>query len=105
MVCLDLSLALQLIFLQPSFVCVASAVVDGGAVVKVFVSLPRIIPCATRVETMSAEVVIEYNEGITGSHFVVGGIDRMMIPLQVSSDIVEVLKLSTAAFRVRSNLI
>jgi hypothetical protein len=54
----------------------------------VVASLPRmIISWASRVETISADVVIEYNEGITGSHFGVGGIDLMMIPLQVSSDI------------------
>jgi len=54
---------------------------------------------------MSADVVIEYSEGITGSQFAVGGIDLIIIPLQVSSDIGEVLKLSTAAFRVHSSLI
>ena len=49
---------------------------------------------------MSAEFVMEYNEGITGNHFVKGGIDLINIPLQVSSDIAWVLKLSTATFRV-----
>jgi hypothetical protein len=53
---------------------------------------------------MSAAVVIEYSDGITGSHFGVGGIDRIRIPLQVSSFIAEVLRLSMATFRVHSNL-
>jgi hypothetical protein len=82
--CVDRSLALQLGFLHPSFVCAASAV--GEEFVPVVVSLPRIIPWASRVEITSADVVIGYNEGITGSHFGVGGIDLMIIPLQVSSD-------------------
>jgi hypothetical protein len=67
-------------------------------------SLPRIIPWANRVDTMSAEVVIVYKDGITGSHFAVGGIDLIIIPLQASSDIPEELRLSTAALRVLSNL-
>jgi len=54
---------------------------------------------------ISADVAIVYKEGITGSQFDVGGIDRIIIPLQVSSDIVELHRLSTAAFRVRINLI
>ena len=54
---------------------------------------------------MSAEVDIEYSEGITGSHFDVGGIDLIIIPLHASSFITDVLKLSTAAFRVRKSLI
>ena len=48
---------------------------------------------------ISAEVDIVYREGITGNHLAVGGIDRMIIPLQVSSDIVDVLRLSTVALR------
>ena len=36
---------------------------------------------------ISADVVIEYKEGMTGDHFDVVGIDLMIIPLQVSSDI------------------
>ena len=35
---------------------------------------------------MSAEELIDYREGITGSHFAVGGIELMMIPLQVVRD-------------------
>jgi hypothetical protein len=54
---------------------------------------------------ISADVAIVYKEGITGSQFDVGGIDRIIIPLQVSSDIVELHRLSTAAFRIRINLI
>ena len=46
-----------------------------------------------------------YKEGITGSQFDVGGIDRIIIPLQASSDIVELHRLSSATFRVRNNLI
>ena len=53
----------------------------------VVVPLPIIIACARRVEIMSAEVVNEYREGITGNHFPEGGIDLINIPLQVSSDI------------------
>ena len=41
---------------------------------------------------------------LIGSHFAVGGMDRIMIPLHASSDIREVLRLSTAALQVRSNL-
>jgi hypothetical protein len=49
---------------------------------------------------MSAADVIAYKDGITGSHFGVGGIDLIMIPLHVSSLIIAALRLSTAAFRV-----
>ena len=54
---------------------------------------------------MSAEELNLYSDGITGSHFMVGGIDRMMIPLQVSSVIGVVVRLSTAAFRILRVLI
>ena len=54
---------------------------------------------------ISAEAAIVYKEGITGSQLAVGGMDRIIIPLQVSSDITEWVRWSTAAFRVRSNLI
>ena len=53
---------------------------------------------------MSAKEVIVYREGITGSHFGVGEIDQRIIPLQVSSLIVDVLRLLTAAFRVHRSL-
>ena len=54
---------------------------------------------------ISAEEGNAYNEGITGSHLTVGGMDRMIIPLQVSSVITDELKLSTAAFLVHNSLI
>lgn len=57
-----------------------------------------------RVDTISAEDPNAYREGMTGSHFAVGGMDHIMIPLHASSDIREVLRLSTAALRVCSNL-
>jgi hypothetical protein len=68
--------------------------------VLVVAPLPRIIPWAKSVDIISAEVVIEYSEGMTGSHFVVGGIEWIITPLQVSSDITWVHKLSTAALQV-----
>jgi hypothetical protein len=39
------------------------------------VSFAIIIPWTSKVDIMSAEVVMVYNEGITGSHLIVGGID------------------------------
>ena len=42
---------------------------------------------------------------MTSNHFAEGGIDLIIIPFQVSSDIGSALKLSTAAFRTCSNLI
>ena len=62
------------------------------------VTLPIIIPWAKMVDIMSAEEVIAYREGITGSHFGVGGIDQIIIPLHVLSLIADVLSLSMAAF-------
>ena len=62
---------------------------------------PMIIPWAKSVETISADDNIAYNDGITGSHFAVGGMDRIMIPRQVSSLITDVPRLLTVAFRVR----
>lgn len=91
--------------MQPSVTRAARTVPEMLVPALTLVPLPRIIPWARRVEIMSAEVVIEYKEGITGSHFEVGGIDQMIVSLQVSSVIGEVLRLSTAALRVRSNLI
>lgn len=104
MVWVDHFLALQPGFVHPSVARVARAVFDG-VVVLLLGSLPRIIPWANKVDTMSAEVVIAYREGITGSHFAVGGMDQIMIPLQVSSVMVGVLRLSTATFLIRNNLI
>ena len=90
----------------PSTVRAARAVLEELApVVDVLVSRPRVIPCASRVETTSEEEDIAYREGITGSHLVVGGIERIIIPLQASSSICVVLRLSTAILRVLSNLI
>jgi hypothetical protein len=65
--------------------------------------LSRTIPWLMRVEIMLEDVVIEYKEGITGSHFVVGGMDLIITPLQASSDITEELRLSSVAFRTRNN--
>ena len=53
---------------------------------------------------MSTDEVIAYRDGITGSHFDVGGIDQILIPLHALSPIVELLKLSTATFQIQSNL-
>jgi hypothetical protein len=84
----DRFFALQLGFVHPSVTRAANAVFWVVALVVAFpVPLPSIIPWARRVEKISAAVDIEYREGITGSHFEVGGIDRMIIPLHVSSDI------------------
>ena len=93
--------------MHPSVDRAARAVLDEvePVVALLLPSLPIIIPWATRVNTISAEEDIAYNEGITGSHFGEGGIDQMRIPLQVSSDIIEVLKLSTVAFLVCRTLI
>lgn len=101
-------LALQVAFVHPSksIVLAANAVFEKFVpIVVLLVSLARINPWADRVDITLAEVAIAYREGITGSHFAVGGMDRIIIPLQVSSVIVELLRLSTAAFRARSNLI
>ena len=81
----------------------ARAVIEEFVLVVILVSLPMIIPCAKRVDTISAEDVIAYNEGITGSHFGVGGIDRIMIPLQVSSDIVDVVRATARLNLIRSS--
>ena len=56
---------------------------------------------------MSAEVDMVYRDGMTGSHFAEGGMERIIIPHQASSGIPwpSVLKLSTAALRVHNNLI
>ena len=58
----------------------------------------RIIPWAERVDMILAEEVMVYSDGMTGSHFVVGGIDQIIVPLQVSSFIGAVVRLSTATF-------
>ena len=82
----------------------ARAVLEELALVDDFVSLPRIIPWSSKVEITSDEEVIAYREGITGNHLAVGGIERMIIPLHASSPICVPLRLSTAIFRILSNL-
>jgi hypothetical protein len=71
----------------------------------VFTFLPMVIPWAKSMEIISAEEDTAYNDGITGSHFAVGGIDRIIIPFQVSSFIADVLRLLTATFQVQRSLI
>ena len=41
-----------------------------------------------------------YKHEITGSHFKVGGMDQIIMPLYVSLFITSLLKLSTAAFQI-----
>ena len=83
---------------HPSVVRAARMVFKELALALVFP--PTIIPWANRVDIISAEEDIAYNDGITGSHFAVGGMDQIMIPHQVSSFIMEVPKLSMAALQV-----
>lgn len=71
----------------------------------VFISLLTIIPWEKSVEIISANEEIAHNKGITSSHFGSGGIDQIMIPLQVSLLIAEVLRLSMATFQVQRVLI
>ena len=82
MVCVDRFLALQLGLAHPSVVWAASAVLIEP--VDVDLSL-MIIPLANSIETISAEELRVYRDGITGSHFAVGGIDQISIPFQASS--------------------
>ncbi len=63
------------------------------------------MPCASKCDTISADETNVYREGIIGNHLAVVGIERIMIPHQVSSEIALVLRLSTAALRVRRSLI
>ena len=74
---MDLFFALQFGFVHPSDVRAAKAVLEELVRVTALpaVSLPRIIPWASKVDTMSTEEAIAYKEGMTGSHLVVGGID------------------------------
>ena len=83
-------LCLQFGLVHPSVVRAARVVLEELVLVVI---PPIIIPWAKRVEMMSAEEVIAYREGITGSHFGIGGIDLITIPLQVSSFIADVLRL------------
>ena len=96
------ALLLQFGLVHPSVVQTARTVFEELALALVFP--PTIIPWANRVDIISAEEDIVYNDGITGSHFAVGRMDWIMIPHQVSSFITEVPKLSTAALQVRSCL-
>ncbi len=73
------------------WICAASAIFDDADNGLVCEPLSSIIPCAVRVKNISAAEVIDYNEGITGSHFDVGGIEWIIIPLHVSSVIAGVL--------------
>lgn len=78
---------MQLGLVHPSIVQAAKTVFEDPVVVVNFVvPLPRIIPWAIKVDMMSAELVMEYKEGITDNHFA-DGIDLIKIPLQVSSNI------------------
>ena len=99
----DHFLALQCGFVHPLPIVRSTRTVFEEFVL-VLAFLPMIIPWAKRVEIISAEDAIAYNDGIMGSHLAVGGIDLMIIPLQASSLITEAFRLSTAAFRVRSSL-
>ncbi len=74
-------LGLTLGFVHPSVTLAAKTVLDNSEVGLLWLPLSRIIPCASKVEIMSTEEVIIYNDGITGSHFAVGGIDRIITPL------------------------
>jgi hypothetical protein len=103
MVCVDRFLAFQLGLVQPSVARTASAAFDElPPLATLPVSFAIIIPWMSKVDIMSAEVVMVYNEGIVGSHLIVGGIDRIIMPLQASSVIAVVLRLSTAALHVQS---
>ena len=100
-------MALQFGFMHASFIFAASVVFEEFAVAPplVFASLQMIIPWAKSMEIMLADEDIAYNDGITGSHIAVGGIDWIMIPLHVSSFITAALKLSTTTFQVWRSLI
>ncbi len=101
MVCVDRFFALQLGLPQASITVAANAVLEELEVGLLSFPQSRIMPCASKCEKMSADEANVYREGMTGNHLAVGGIDRMIIPRHVSSGITVVLRLSTAAFRVR----
>ena len=92
--------------MHPSDVRAAKAVVKELAPVTALlvVSLLRIIPWASKVDTTSTEELIAQREGITGNHLAVGGMDRMITPLQVSSVMATVLRLLIATFRILRSL-
>jgi len=65
-------------------------------------SLPllRIILWARRVNMKSADEDMVYREGMTGSHLEDAGMDQIIIPCHVSSVMLCVLRLSTAALLI-----
>ena len=93
-----------MLFRSRAINCMSGQGHAGGTSASRHLSPPRIIPLASRVETMSDEVVKEYKEGITGSHLAVRGMERMITPLQCSSVIIPVLRLSIAVFHILSSL-
>ena len=64
---------------------------------------PTIIPWAKSVDMMSGADNIAYRDGITRSHFKVGGIDQIIIVFQVSSSIAAVFKSLMVTFQMWSN--
>ena len=72
-------MALQLGFIHPSII-LAAKMVFGAVVLGSLAegSHPIIIPWANSVEIISAEDYIVYRDGITGSHFSVGGMDQII---------------------------
>ena len=67
----------------------AKTVLEGFAVTLSVIPLPIIIPWARRGDIMSAKEDIAYKDRITGSHFGIGGIDQIIIPLHISSSIMD----------------
>jgi len=90
---------------QASVILATSAVFEEPEVGLFSFPRSRIMPCASKCDTISADETNVYREGIIGNHLAVVGIERIMIPRQVSSEIALVLRLSTAALRVRRSLI
>ena len=95
-------MALQLGLAHPLVVWAARTLLEEPELA--LVSLPTIIPWVKSVEMISADDDNAYRDGITGSHFAVGGIDQIIIPRQASSLITDVLRLSMAALHVRRSL-
>ena len=69
-------MALQFGLVHPSVIQTAGMVFEELALALVFPL--TIIPWANRVDIISAEEDIVYNDSITGSHFAVGGMDRII---------------------------
>jgi hypothetical protein len=78
---------LQFGLVHPSVRAAKAVFEELELLVVLTVPRPRIIPWVSKVEIISAEVGIVYREGITGSHLAAGGMERIIIPLHVSSDI------------------